>query len=89
MGLTEDKMPKTTIPLPIADLSAYARSLAKLLDPAPSHLSLLNTLAKAAGFRNFQHLRASQKAGDALSQTLWLISPESPPPCAILMRQEK
>ena len=67
MGLTEDKMPKTTIPLPIADLSAYARSLAKLLDPAPSHLSLLNTLAKAAGFRNFQHLRASQKAGDALT----------------------
>ena len=60
-------MPKTAISLPIADLSAYARTLAKYLNPAPSHLTLLNALAKSAGFRNFQHLRASQKAQDSLA----------------------
>ncbi len=60
-------MTRTAIALPIADLSAYARNLARELDPAPGHLTLLNKLAKAAGFRNFQHLRASQKAESALA----------------------
>ena len=62
-------MTRPTIPLHIADLSAYARSLAKELGQAPSHLTLLNKLAKAAGFRNFQYLRASEKAGQTLAPT--------------------
>jgi len=60
-------MTRPTISLPIADLSAYARALVKELGQAPSHLTLLNKLAKAAGFRNFQHLRASQKAALTLA----------------------
>ncbi len=67
-------MTRPTISLPIADLSAYARALAKELGQAPSHLTLLNKLAKAAGFRNFQHLRASQRAGLTL---------DPPPPQAL------
>ncbi|WP_444429852.1 hypothetical protein ACTTAM_16345 [Rhodobacter capsulatus] len=55
-------MPRQSIPLAIADLSQFSRALGAQLavrpDRAPSHLSLLNMLARAAGFRNFQHLRA-------------------------------
>jgi hypothetical protein len=45
----------------VADLSAFARALRRQLDGqerTPSHLELLNLLAKAAGFKNFQHFRA-------------------------------
>lgn len=51
-------MPRPKIPLPVADVSAFARALAAQLDPAPPHQSLLNMLARAAGLRNFQALRA-------------------------------
>ena len=53
-------MTKDTLPLPVPDLSAFARSLRKELTAAPevpSHLALMNMLARSAGFRNFQHLR--------------------------------
>ena len=59
-------MTKTTIALPIPDLTAFARSLSRELTPPPGHLALLNMLARASGFRNFQHLRASHKAGARL-----------------------
>ena len=56
-------MPRETIPLSIDDLSRFARTLAgELGDAAPSHLSLMNMLARAAGFRNYQHLRAESNA---------------------------
>ena len=45
----------------IADLSAFTKSLrAQLgrLDGQPSHAELLNMLARAAGYRNHQHLKA-------------------------------
>ena len=55
-------MPRQSIPLAIADLSQFSRALGAQLaarpDKVPSHLSLMNMLARAAGFRNFQHLRA-------------------------------
>lgn len=54
-------MPRTVLPYAVADITALARSLRGQLvekDATPSHLSLLNMLARAAGFRNFQHLRA-------------------------------
>lgn len=55
----------TRIPLSLAiqDLSIFTRSLHAELPAAPGHLSLMNMLARAAGFRNVQHLRASAKAG--------------------------
>ena len=62
-------MPRETVPLSIDDLSRFARTLASELgDAAPSHLSLMNMLARAAGFRNYQHLRAESKATDRLEQ---------------------
>ncbi|TPE62901.1 DUF2087 domain-containing protein [Sandaracinobacter neustonicus] len=54
-------MPKHAIAFEIEDISAFARLLGKQLQAAkdtPSHLSLLNMLARAGGYRNFQHLRA-------------------------------
>ena len=60
-------MPREAIPFAIPDLSAFARSLGRELDardPASSlsHVELLNLIARAAGHRNFQDLRASRRA---------------------------
>ncbi|MBE2275048.1 MAG: DUF2087 domain-containing protein [Rhodobacteraceae bacterium] len=64
-------MTRDTIPLHLADASAFARALAAELSraPAPSHLALLNMLARSAGFRNLQHLRASGAAQARLACT--------------------
>ncbi|KKB10060.1 DUF2087 domain-containing protein [Devosia chinhatensis] len=46
----------------IADLSAFARTLREQIgkhDGLPSHVEMLNMLARAAGFRNFQHFKAA------------------------------
>ena len=60
-------MSKSPIPLAVPDISDFARALSRsLADDAapPSHLTLLNHCARAAGFRNYQHLRAAQTASD-------------------------
>lgn len=69
-------MTKDPIPLCVADAAGFARALAAEMEgqPAPSHLALLNMLARAAGFRNFQHLRAARAAGARLD------APPPPPP---------
>ena len=54
-------MSRTIIPLQVDDLSAFAKSLrAQLLarEQPPGHAELLNLLSRAAGFRNYQHLRS-------------------------------
>jgi hypothetical protein len=54
-------MPRTLLSYQVADVSAAARSLREQLqklERLPSHVELLNMLARAAGFRNFQHFRA-------------------------------
>lgn len=64
-------MPRTAIPLATEDLSAFARALSAQLASAPEppgHLALLNMLARAGGFRNFQHLRAAHAAGERLAE---------------------
>lgn len=66
-------MPRHAVPMGTSDLSRFARTLARELQPelgdaTPSHLSLMNMLARAAGFRNFQHLRAASKARATLLQ---------------------
>lgn len=58
-------MSRTPYPLHAEDISAFARSLGgqlKACEAAPSHLQLLNMLARSAGYRNFQHLRAQSPA---------------------------
>lgn len=46
----------------VADVSSLAKSLKKELEgnPNPSHLEIMNMLARGAGFQNFQHFRAGQ-----------------------------
>lgn len=62
-------MSRTFIPFSANDISALARSLRDQLtkiDHAPGHLELLNMLARAAGHRNFQSLRAQAAARSVL-----------------------
>jgi hypothetical protein len=58
-------MPRIPVPYAAADISALAKTLKSALDerhdagrPPPSHVELLNLLARAAGVRNFQALKA-------------------------------
>ncbi|MDP2122176.1 MAG: DUF2087 domain-containing protein [Hoeflea sp.] len=63
-------MSKLTIPLVVEDISPFARALARQMTDStepPSHLTLMNMVARAAGFRNFQHLRAARLAGERLA----------------------
>ncbi|MCZ7853162.1 DUF2087 domain-containing protein [Agrobacterium salinitolerans] len=56
-------MPRSILSIDIADLSTFAKSVREQigrLDRKPSHVEMLNLLSRAAGFRNFQHLRASR-----------------------------
>jgi hypothetical protein len=54
-------MSRQILSLTIADLSAFAKNLREqlgALDEKPSHVELLNMLARSAGFRNYQHFKA-------------------------------
>lgn len=71
-------MSKEFLSFETKDLSAFARALSRELSAkgaAPSHLSLLNMLARAGGFRNYQHLR-----GDAAAHGRLGSAPPSPRP---------
>ena len=68
-------MTRDTLPFPVADLSAFTKALSRQLVTSampPSHLTLMNMLARANGFRNVQHLRAAAKAQQRLD------APEAP-----------
>jgi hypothetical protein len=61
-----------------ADISALARSLRTQLAGhagQPGHVEMLHMLARAAGYRNFQHFRAQQAARRHLER-----EPAAPPP---------
>ena len=63
-------MPKTFVPFAAADITTLARSLRDQLtrlDHAPSHVEMLNMLARANGHANFQHLRADAAAQSRLT----------------------
>ena len=78
-------MSKFYVPFAVADLSALARSLREQLgrlDHAPSHVEMLNMLARANGHANFQHLRADAQSHERLSA-------ETPKPRADHARVEK
>ncbi|AZV78139.1 DUF2087 domain-containing protein [Parasedimentitalea marina] len=51
-------MTRDVIRLTIADLSQFTKSLRGVLPEPPSHVEMLNAVALAAGYKNFQHLRA-------------------------------
>ena len=59
-------MTRLLVPLATPDVSAFTKTLKSFLDerhavgkPLPSHVELLNLLARAAGLRNFATLKAS------------------------------
>ena len=59
---------QTVVPLTVADISLFCKNLRQhLIDKQasapPGHLALLNLLAKSAGHRNYQALRAQAALG--------------------------
>lgn len=71
-------MSRSLLPYHATDISALARSLSgqfAACDHHPTHVELLNMLARAQGCRNFQHFRAQTEAQTELAQ-----SNEAPPP---------
>jgi hypothetical protein len=81
-------MSREIIPFYADDVSALARALKRELarhteesttDTArrngPGHVELLNMLARATGFRNFQHMRAQADARDRLDRPLPSVEP--------------
>ncbi len=61
-----------TIPISLfaEDITSFARNLTselKSTEGLPSHLELLNMLARSGGHRNYQHLRASASARSRLA----------------------
>jgi hypothetical protein len=66
-------MSRSAIPFAVDDISTLAKTLEKELAAAadPGHVQLLNMLARAAGYKNFQHMRAAAEAAGRL---------ETPPP---------
>ena len=56
-------MTKTPVPLRVNDMTVFTRSLSQQLgETSPSHLTLMNMAARAAGFQNVQHMRAASAA---------------------------
>jgi Uncharacterized protein conserved in bacteria (DUF2087). len=81
-------MTREVLSLTLPDVSAFARALKADLDDAaqspPGHQTLLNAIARAGGYRNFQHLKATQTGtgpvepveGRAVSRALARFTPE-------------
>ncbi|MCK0166904.1 DUF2087 domain-containing protein [Jannaschia sp. S6380] len=61
-------MPRDAIPLVLQDVNQFARTLRGQLTEAPSHQTMLNAVARAAGYRNFQHLRAASGWGETVRE---------------------
>lgn len=49
---------RDVIRLTIEDLSQFTKHLRRNLEHPPSHVEMLTLVSRAAGYRNFQHLRA-------------------------------
>lgn len=71
-------MSRTAIPFSAGDLSTLARSLREQLlqcGHTPTHLELLNMLARCIGHRNYQSLRAQAAAEHSLTQPRPIAAP--------------
>jgi len=76
-------MSREALPFVAPDLSAFARSLGAVLKARPtaeppSHVEMLNLIARAAGHRNVQALRAASQLAPAP-----LAAEDRPPPVAL------
>ena len=76
-------MTREAIPLAVPDVGTFARSLGRALDlrstskpEPPGHVELLNLLARAAGHRSYQGLRAASRMPRAARWiSAWAFSP--------------
>lgn len=76
-------MPRTSVCLTIDDISAFSRRLRADLQRSPvlpTHLGLMNMLARAAGHANFQHLKSTEPVDGALAQVSVAPAPAVPDP---------
>ncbi len=76
-------MSKTQLPYHAEDISSLAKSLRRQLDGlehTPSHVDMLQLLAKAGGYRNYQHFRAQCEARERLNAP-------APPPAEVDFRR--
>lgn len=82
-------MSRESVPVVLPDLSAFARALARqlkereLAEP-PGHVEMLNLLARAAGYRNVQALRAAHVLPPAVTA-----AEDRPPPPALTPNARK
>ncbi len=58
-------MAHDAISLSIADVSAFARALRREVADSAGHQIWLNRIARAAGYRNYQHLSALRRGAEA------------------------
>ena len=65
---TEDMMSKDVIRLTIPDVSGFAKQLRANLPESPGHVEMLNHVARAAGYRNFQQLRSQNPPGPEIDR---------------------
>lgn len=77
-------MAREATPLVITDLSAFARGLRRALvesPPAtpPGHVEMLNLVARAAGYRNVQALKAAPRPGTPGAAPVEARAPEPAP----------
>lgn len=72
-------MSRLLLPFHAEDISALAKSLKGQIaacDHHPSHVELLNMLARSSGYRNFQHFRAQATAHQHLASPPPVLEPE-------------
>jgi hypothetical protein len=65
-------MSRSEFPLHASDISAFARSLNHQIagsDHVPSHVELLNMLARSAGFKNYQHFRSQAETRERVESS--------------------
>ncbi|GIT91805.1 hypothetical protein JANAI62_22620 [Jannaschia pagri] len=58
-------MPREAFPLVLEDVTQFTRSLRHQVPGDIPHQTMLNHVARAAGYRNFQHLKAASGWGEA------------------------
>ncbi len=61
-------MPRTTVQIKISDLSDFTKTLRRSIkdrETFPSHATMLSLVAKAAGYGNYQHLKAAKTESTA------------------------
>lgn len=87
-------MTRTVTPLTVPDLSSFARALGRALaahqaerGALPTHQSLLNLIARAAGYRNLQSLQAG--AATETPPRLGPAAEDRPPPTPLTANARK